>query len=57
VKYARHAHHGRIDPNYILIEVSEKTKDVNDRKVVNAIASTNKEGRIYTLLWRRKRPV
>lgn len=48
VKYARMRINGRIDPNYILIEVSEKTKDVNDRKVVNAIASTNKEGRIYT---------
>ena len=32
----------------ILIEVSETTKDMNDRKVVNAIASTNREGRIYT---------
>ena len=38
----------QINPHDILIEVSETTKDMNDRKVVNAIASTNREGRIYT---------
>lgn len=48
VKYARMRINTQINPNDILIEVSEKTKDVNDRKVVNAIASTNREGRIYT---------
>lgn len=37
-----------IDPKHVMIEVGEHTKDVNERKVVNAIASTNKEGRIYT---------
>ena len=47
-KFARMKIFQKVDPINIYIEVNEKTKDVNDRKVVNAIASTNKEGRIYT---------
>jgi len=37
-----------VDPKNILIEISSKSKDVTDRKAVVAIASTNREGRIYT---------
>lgn len=38
----------QVDPNNILLEVHERTKDINDRKVVIAIASANTDGRIYT---------
>lgn len=37
-----------IDPLNIYIEIHDRSKDVNDRKAVVAIASTNKDGRIYT---------
>lgn len=47
-KLTRMRINSQINPHDILIEVSETTKDMNDRKVVNAIASTNREGRIYT---------
>ena len=48
VKYARMRIHDQIDPEHVLIKVDDKTKDVQDRKVVVAIASTNTTGRIYT---------
>lgn len=38
----------QVDPNNIQLEVHERTKDINDRKVVIAIASANTDGRIYT---------
>lgn len=38
----------QVDPNNIMLEVHERTKDINDRKVVVAIASANTDGRIYT---------
>lgn len=38
----------QINPNDILIEIDNRAKDVTDRKVVVAIASTNATGRIYT---------
>lgn len=48
VKYARLRLMGQIDPDHVMIEINSKTKDVNDRKAVVAIASTNTTGRIYT---------
>ncbi len=48
VKYARMRISDQINPDHVLIKVDSKTKDVNDRKVVVAIASTNTTGRIYT---------
>lgn len=48
VKYARMRIMDQINPDHVLIKVDSKTKDVNDRKVVVAIASTNTTGRIYT---------
>lgn len=47
-------HHARmkilqqVDPENIMLQVHERTKDIQDRKVVVAIASENKTGRIYT---------
>ena len=38
----------QIDPNKILIEISEKSRDVEDRKATVAVASSNETGRIYT---------
>ncbi|MDR2979890.1 MAG: hypothetical protein LBV02_05585 [Bacteroidales bacterium] len=37
-----------VDPKNILIEIHDRSKDVNDRKAVVAIASRNRDGRIYT---------
>ncbi|MEG2071174.1 MAG: hypothetical protein RR034_07360, partial [Bacteroidales bacterium] len=48
VKRARMKILQQVDPNNIYLEIHDRTKDINDRKVVVAIASTNKEGRIYT---------
>lgn len=48
VKYARMRISDQINPDHVLIRVDSKTKDVTDRKVVVAIASTNTTGRIYT---------
>ncbi|MBO4646260.1 MAG: hypothetical protein J5642_07075 [Bacteroidales bacterium] len=48
VKYARMRVNDQIDPDHVLIQIGEHAKDVNDRKVVVAIASTNTTGRIYT---------
>jgi hypothetical protein len=38
----------QVDPNNIMLQVHDRTKDMNERKVVVAIASSNKTGRIYT---------
>ena len=38
----------QVDPNNIMIQVHDRTKDMDERKVVVAIASSNKTGRIYT---------
>lgn len=38
----------QVDPNNIMLQVHERTKDMDDRKVVVAITSSNKTGRIYT---------
>lgn len=38
----------QVDPNNIMIEIHDRSRDVKDRKAVVAIASTNREGRIYT---------
>lgn len=38
----------QVNPKSIYLEVHNRTKDVTDRKVVVAIASENKTGRIYT---------
>ncbi|MCQ2271254.1 MAG: hypothetical protein MJZ72_00470 [Bacteroidales bacterium] len=54
VKPARMKILQQVDPNHILLEVHERTKDVNDRKVVIAIASANNGGRIYTAFGRAK---
>lgn len=48
VKYARMRIMDQVNPDHVLIKIDSKTKDVNDRKVVVAIASTNTTGRIYT---------
>jgi len=37
-----------VDPNHILLEINEKSRDVDDRKATVAIASSNENGRIYT---------
>jgi hypothetical protein len=37
-----------INPENILIEIHNRSRDVNDRKAFVTIASTNREGRIYT---------
>jgi len=37
-----------INPNNILIEINNKSRDVNDRRATVAIASSNKTGTIYT---------
>ena len=47
-------HHARmkilqqVNPENIMLQVHERTKDMDERKVVVAIASENKTGRIYT---------
>ncbi|MBR4786767.1 MAG: hypothetical protein IK013_02660 [Bacteroidales bacterium] len=38
----------QVDPNNIMLQVHERTKDMDERKVVVAIASSNQTGRIYT---------
>jgi len=38
----------QINPENILIEINEKSRDINDRKATVAIASANKTGKIYT---------
>jgi hypothetical protein len=37
-----------VDPNNILIEIHDRSRDITDRKAVVAIASRNRDGRIYT---------
>ena len=48
IKHARMKILQQVDPNNIMIQVHERTKDMDERKVVVAIASSNKTGRIYT---------
>jgi len=48
VKHARMKILQQVDPNNIMIQVHDRTKDMDERKVVVAIASSNKTGRIYT---------
>lgn len=48
VKYARFRIMQQINPNSILLEINNKSKDINDRKAVVAITSSNRTGRIYT---------
>ena len=48
VKHARMKILQQVDPNNIMLQVHDRTKDMNERKVVVAIASSNKTGRIYT---------
>ncbi|HNY62080.1 MAG TPA: hypothetical protein PLH70_00085 [Bacteroidales bacterium] len=48
VKYARFRIMQQVNPNSIFLEIDQKSKDVNDRKAVVAIASSNRTGRIYT---------
>jgi len=48
VKYARLVIIQQVDPNNIFIEIHNRSKDVTDRKAVVAIASRNRDGRIYT---------
>ncbi len=38
----------QVDPKNIMLQVHDRTKDMDDRKVVVAITSSNKTGRIYT---------
>ncbi|MDR2972168.1 MAG: hypothetical protein LBU83_09605 [Bacteroidales bacterium] len=38
----------QIDPKHILIEINNRSRDVNDRRATVAIASSNETGRIYT---------
>ena len=44
---------GKIDPDSILIPINEDIKDINNRKVVAAIAS-DRSGNIYTAFARAK---
>lgn len=37
-----------VDPDNVILEVHNRTKDMDERKVVVAIASSNRTGRIYT---------
>ena len=48
VKYARLVIIQQIDPNNIYIGIHNRSKDMADRKAVVAIASRNRDGRIYT---------
>ncbi len=48
IKHARLKILQQVDPNNIMLEVHDRTKDMDERKVVVAIASSNKTGRIYT---------
>jgi len=48
LKHARMKILQQVDPNNIMIQVHDRTKDMDERKVVVAIASSNKTGRIYT---------
>lgn len=48
LKHARMKILQQVDPNNIMLQVHDRTKDMNERKVVVAIASSNKTGRIYT---------
>ncbi len=48
IKHARMKILQQVDPNNIMLQVHERTKDMSERKVVVAIASSNKTGRIYT---------
>jgi len=40
--------HQQINPNQILIEINNRSCDINDRRATVAIASSNETGRIYT---------
>lgn len=48
IKHPRLRINDTINPNNIMIEVHDRSKDVTDRKAVIAIASSNRTGRIYT---------
>lgn len=48
IQHARMKILQQVDPENIMLQVHERTKDIQDRKVVVAIASENKTGRIYT---------
>ena len=48
LKHARMKILQQVDPNNIMLQVHDRTKDMDERKVVVAIASSNKTGRIYT---------
>lgn len=48
IKYARFRIMQQVNPDAIFFEINSKSKDVNDRKAVVAITSSNRTGRIYT---------
>ncbi len=48
IKHARLRISQQINPDSIFVEVHDRSKDVTDRKVVIAVASSNRTGRIYT---------
>lgn len=48
IEYARLRILQQVNPDSIFIEIHDRSRDVRDRKAVVAIASTNREGRIYT---------
>lgn len=48
IRHARMKILQQVDPENIMLQVHERTKDMDDRKVVVAITSSNRTGRIYT---------
>lgn len=48
IQHARMKILQQVDPNNIMLQVHDRTKDMSERKVVVAITSSNATGRIYT---------
>ncbi len=57
VQYAAIRYKGEIDPKNVVIPIDSTTKDMQNRRVVAAIASNTKTGRVFTAFARAKNPI
>lgn len=57
VQYPAIRYKGEIDPYNVLIPIDSSTKDVDNRRVVAAIASNTKTGKVFTAFARAKNPI
>lgn len=57
IQYAAIRYKGEIDPSNVVIPIDSTTKDMDNRRVVAAIASNTKTGKVFTAFARAKNPI